>query len=120
MFDPSKAKDKNAQEENKRKNTAKIVAWIKELLPRSIVDASRDAPEYCEIVVREVKCGDPNCSPIDTTIMLLFNNSQRVSAATMLRMSCASEILSTNTAAIRPAGNDETTDGDGGRDKARY
>lgn len=68
MFLPSNLKDTTieAKEESERKQAyAQIERWAFDLIPEV-------ARSGVHISVQEVQCGDPDCSPIDTAVAILF------------------------------------------------
>ena len=68
MFLPENLKDQQASsnEESQRKEAYnRIETWAKEIIPAHICDG-------VIISVQEVQCGDPDCSPIDTAIAIMF------------------------------------------------
>jgi len=68
MFMPKSEAEQNnlrAAEQSRREGYARVEVWVTEALPsemrRGVV-----------ISVQEVSCSDPNCSPIDTAVAILF------------------------------------------------
>ena len=57
--------DMRAAEKARREGYSRIEAWVEEAIPSEI-------RRGITISVQEVKCSDPNCSPIDTAIAILF------------------------------------------------
>ena len=53
-----------------------IIRWVNEMLPDFVRNAPKDHPGACVVSVQEAACNNPNCSPIDTEVELLFNNGQ--------------------------------------------
>lgn len=45
---------------------SKVEAWCVEIIPADIRGEA-------QVSVQEVQCGDPECSPIDTVITIIFN-----------------------------------------------
>ena len=80
MFDPSKV----GQRQNA---SARVVAWAKELLPDTVKQAIRAVPDTVLINAREVQCGDPNCSPVDVAIAIVFKNGRRAMCGIPMGMS---------------------------------
>jgi len=67
MFLPENV-DKYAKEEKERKQALeRIEAWSMEMIPVEIRDDAF-------VAVREMECGDPNCSPIDTAVTIFFED----------------------------------------------
>jgi hypothetical protein len=63
MFLPGRnAKQEKAE---KKEQYRRIEALCVSLLPESI-------KATCSVSIQEVQCGDPQCSPVDTVINLLF------------------------------------------------
>ena len=68
MFLPDNMRDSNAEavaEVRRKKAYAQIEQWSTELIPKTI-------REGVQLSVQEVQCGDPDCSPIDTAIAIMF------------------------------------------------
>lgn len=67
MFLPDNLKDPSTKnrENLARKAFVDIEKWSVELIPQS-------ARQGVKISVQEVQCGDPECSPIDTAIIIIF------------------------------------------------
>ena len=80
MFDPSKI----GQRQNA---SARVVAWAKDLLPDTVKQAIRAVPDTVLINAREVQCGDPNCSPVDVAIAIVFKNGRRAMCGIPMAMS---------------------------------
>lgn len=55
-----------AEEEERRAAYQRIEGWALDEVPQEL-------REDVQISVQEVQCGDPTCSPIDTTITVIFN-----------------------------------------------
>ena len=54
------------KEEKERKQALKrIETWSMEMIPQEL---RSDA----DVAVREMACGDPNCSPVDTVVTIFF------------------------------------------------
>ena len=69
MFLPENLKEKkeSADAEAKRKEAyAQIEKWSMEIIPAHLRDG-------VVLSVQEVQCGDPDCSPIDTAIAIIFS-----------------------------------------------
>lgn len=77
MFDPSKVRGRNEKQEASRN----ITAWIRSYLPVTIQQALQRDPVTVQINVREVQCGDPSCSPIDTALAFIFRNGRQAMTA---------------------------------------
>lgn len=70
MFLPENI-DKNAQEEKVRKEACtRVENWSLAAVPPAIRNG-------VQISVQEVMCGDPNCSPIDTAVAIIFPSGGR-------------------------------------------
>jgi len=69
MFNPDpKALDaKKVADERRKKAFDNIDKWSLELMPAAIRDAAN-------VSAQEVVCGDPDCSPIDTAINIMFES----------------------------------------------
>jgi hypothetical protein len=50
-----------AEEKERRAAYERIEGWALDLIPQEL-------REDVQILVQKVQCGDPNCSPIDTTM----------------------------------------------------
>lgn len=73
MFLPSTSKQdeqKLAKETRRKEAYTRIEAWAKKKIPENLRDG-------VEINVKEVICGDPDCSPIDTAISIFFPSGGR-------------------------------------------
>lgn len=73
MFLPSNLKDttNEEKEEAERKQAyVRIEEWALELIPETVRIG-------VQISVQEVACGDPECSPIDTAVAVLFQKGGR-------------------------------------------
>ena len=57
--------DIRAAEQARREGYSRIELWVTEAIPSEI-------RRGVTISVQEVECGDPDCSPIDTAIAILF------------------------------------------------
>ena len=69
MFLPDNLKNVNEEasaEARRKKAYAQIEEWSMELIPQSI-------RYVVQLSVQEVQCGDPDCSPIDTAVAILFD-----------------------------------------------
>jgi hypothetical protein len=66
MFLPENINAKLQEEEVRKKAFANIETWSSEIIPETI------RPD-CVVSVQELKCGDPECSPIDTAVTLTFS-----------------------------------------------
>lgn len=68
MFIPKSEADTNnlrAAEAARREGYARIETWALESIPLAI-------RRGVTITVQEVQCGDPECSPVDTAVAILF------------------------------------------------
>ena len=65
MFNPDALGDKKIKDERRNKAFKNIEQWSLELIPENI---RSDA----QISSQEFECNDPNCSPIDTNVTILF------------------------------------------------
>lgn len=67
MFLPDAAalNEKKVADERRKEAFRNIEKWSLELIPEAIRDAA-------VISAQEVVCGDPECSPIDTAISIVF------------------------------------------------
>mmetsp|Transcript_3587 Transcript_3587/g.6788 ORF Transcript_3587/g.6788 Transcript_3587/m.6788 type:complete len:197 (-) Transcript_3587:83-673(-) len=70
MFLPSSAASRSGEEERRRQAYSKVEGYIMERIPA-------ECRSEAQVVVQEVQCGDPSCSPIDTGITVLFNSGGR-------------------------------------------
>ncbi|KAL7548462.1 hypothetical protein ACHAWF_012308 [Thalassiosira exigua] len=59
-----------SSEQARREGYSRIEAWATEAIPAEI-------RRGVTISVQEVKCGDPNCSPIDVAVAILFPSGGR-------------------------------------------
>ncbi|KAH8057835.1 peptidase [Aureococcus anophagefferens] len=82
MFDPAKLAANNTLKDA----TARVVSWIKEMLPPDIRGALNARADHVMINAREVACGDPDCSPIDVVLALLFYNGRRAMTGLPMEM----------------------------------
>merc|ERR1719181_514304 len=81
LFDPlesatSRRGEKTAEVAAEPAAERDIIRWVNEMLPDFVRNAPKDHPGACVVSVREAACNNPNCSPIDTEVELLFNNGQ--------------------------------------------
>lgn len=65
MFDPSKASQAKLDALAKKRAQASVKEKCIQLVPMEL-------QEGLLIDVKEVQCGDPNCSPIDTVITMVW------------------------------------------------
>jgi hypothetical protein len=63
--DASSLNEKKIADERRKEAFRNIEKWSLELIPEAIRDAA-------VISAHEVVCGDPECSPIDTAISIVF------------------------------------------------
>jgi hypothetical protein len=63
--DASSLNEKKIADERRKEAFRNIEKWSLELIPEAIRDAA-------VISAQEVVCGDPECSPIDTAISIVF------------------------------------------------
>ncbi|KAJ8607746.1 hypothetical protein CTAYLR_008614 [Chrysophaeum taylorii] len=82
MFDPNKLAARN----DKTRQTRQVAQWSRECLPRPIHEAVAADPLHVQITVREVQCGDPTCSPIDTVLMFVFKNGRQAMTSLPLEL----------------------------------
>lgn len=82
MFDPTAVLQRNSKAQVSRQ----ITEWVREGLPSAIKEVLRVDPTHVLINVREVQCGDPTCSPLDTVLMFIFKNGRRVTTGLPLEM----------------------------------
>ncbi len=59
------AAEKQEAEKARREGYSRIEQWSQEAIPGEI-------SQGVTITVQEIQCGDPNCSPIDTAIAIMF------------------------------------------------
>lgn len=59
-----------AEKEAAKQMLAKVEGWSLEII-------SEDLRKDVEVSVQEVQCGDPECSPIDTVITIVFHRYVR-------------------------------------------
>lgn len=83
LFDPSAVQQRNSKAQASRQ----ITEWARDGLPSVIKEVLRVDPTHVQINVREVQCGDPTCSPLDTIIMFIFKNGRRATTGIPLEMS---------------------------------
>ncbi|CAJ1944357.1 unnamed protein product [Cylindrotheca closterium] len=67
MFLPENLDQWEKEEKERKAAFEKIEAWSLEMIPEEI---RKDA----FVAVREMACGDPNCSPVDTAVTILFES----------------------------------------------
>ena len=65
MFLPDKVNEKKKQDEERKVALRQVEAWSMEMIPAEIRD---DAV----VAAREIVCGDPECSPVDTAVTIVF------------------------------------------------
>ena len=66
MFDPDALDEKKIADERRNKAFKNIEEWALELIPENIrSDAYISSQEFA--------CYDPNCSPVDTTVTIIFS-----------------------------------------------
>jgi hypothetical protein len=63
-----------AEKAAEKQMLAKIEGWSLEII-------SEDMRSDVEVSVAEVQCGDPDCSPIDTVVTIVFHRYVRVDSA---------------------------------------
>jgi hypothetical protein len=66
MFLPNKVDSKKKENEERKVALRQIETWSMELIPSGI---RGDAV----VAAREVICGDPECSPVDTAVTIVFD-----------------------------------------------
>ena len=82
MFDPEAAKKRKEGKRDKREAQHNIKQWVLDAL-------SEDMRADVETVsIREVACGDPNCSPVDTTIQIIFKEAGKRPMVQSIPMEC--------------------------------
>lgn len=64
------AAEVKAAEQARREGYARIEIWVNEAIPAEI-------RRGVTVSVQEVACGDPNCSPIDTAVAIMFPSGGR-------------------------------------------
>lgn len=57
--------EKQEADKARREGYSRIEGWANEAIPS-------DIRQGVTITVQEVQCGDPNCSPIDTAVAIMF------------------------------------------------
>jgi len=57
--------EKQEADKARREGYSRIEQWAQEALPGEI-------SQGVTITVQEIQCGDPNCSPIDTAVAIMF------------------------------------------------
>ena len=82
MFDPEAAKKRKEGKRDKREAQHNIKQWVLEALS----EAMRADVET--VSIREVQCGDPNCSPVDTTIQIIFKEAGKRPMVQSIPMEC--------------------------------
>jgi len=82
MFDPKAAMERNEKARAQRQ----IVEWARDGLPGVVREALGTDPVHVQMNVREVLCGDPTCSPIDTVLMFIFKNGRQATTGLPLEM----------------------------------
>lgn len=70
MFLPENAAQGNTAEKERKAAFKKIEEWSLKLIPEPLRND-------VTISVQEVQCGDPQCSPIDTAIAVVFDRYVR-------------------------------------------
>lgn len=70
MFDPSKLSKQKEEKVLKRKAYTSVKEWCLQCVPPDIQIGLM-------IDVKEVVCGDPSCSPVDTVITLVWKDGGR-------------------------------------------
>jgi len=69
MFLPESIGSQEVEAKKRRDAMTRLENWCKELIPAEIIKG-------VEINIQEVQCGDPECSPVDTSIVLLFDSGE--------------------------------------------
>lgn len=87
MFDPNAAMQRN----NKALKSRRIVEWVREDLPPAVKQALAVDPVHLQMNVREVQCGDPTCSPIDTVLMFVFRNGRQAMTGLPMEMAAVTQ-----------------------------
>eukprot|EP00573_Skeletonema_grethae_P010975 CAMPEP_0201695010 /NCGR_PEP_ID=MMETSP0578-20130828/7092_1 /ASSEMBLY_ACC=CAM_ASM_000663 /TAXON_ID=267565 /ORGANISM="Skeletonema grethea, Strain CCMP 1804" /LENGTH=202 /DNA_ID=CAMNT_0048180783 /DNA_START=126 /DNA_END=734 /DNA_ORIENTATION=+ len=62
--------EKQEADKARREGYSRIEQWAQEALPGEI-------SQGVTITVQEIQCGDPNCSPIDTAVAIMFPSGGR-------------------------------------------
>ena len=65
MFLPENVELNEREEKERKEALERIEAWSMELIPEGI-------REDAFVAIREMACGDPNCSPVDTAVTIMF------------------------------------------------
>lgn len=65
MFLPDNLDQYDKEEKERKAAFERIEAWCMEMIPE-------DIREDAFVAVREMACGDPNCSPVDTAVTIMF------------------------------------------------
>lgn len=71
MFDPSSVAEKKRIDASKRKARVEIEGWVRAWCGEEGLDNLES------VMVSEIACGDPNCSPVDTLIKIHFTNDRQ-------------------------------------------
>jgi len=67
MFDPNAANERKAEKSRKKKLSEEIKQKCFIMIPQ-------DLHENLNLSIREVVCGDPSCSPVDTVFQFMWDN----------------------------------------------
>mmetsp|Transcript_10051 Transcript_10051/g.11531 ORF Transcript_10051/g.11531 Transcript_10051/m.11531 type:complete len:202 (+) Transcript_10051:28-633(+) len=70
MFLPQKDDEKKKADKERREGITRVEDWAKEEIPEAL---QKDVT----INAQEVKCGDPDCAPIDTLVAIIFASGGR-------------------------------------------
>lgn len=65
MFLPDNVGLNKKEEQERREAVNRVELWCMEMIPLELRDDAF-------VAVREVECGDPNCSPVDTAVTVFF------------------------------------------------
>ncbi len=66
MFLPDNQASKEKEDEDRKAAFKNIEAWSLEIIPTELRND-------VSVSVQEVQCGDPECSPIDTVVTIVYN-----------------------------------------------
>jgi hypothetical protein len=70
MFDPSNIERIKSEKQEKKRQSKAVKEMVLSLIPDEVKGT-------VNINVREIQCGDPNCSPIDTVITMVWESGGR-------------------------------------------
>jgi len=69
MFLPGNVNERKKEDEERKDGLRRVEAWSMEMIPAEIRD---DAV----VSAREIICGDPACSPVDTAVTIAFKDGR--------------------------------------------